>query len=109
MFADTPGTRTFPSLLNTRRLPSGDQSCLAATLNSRSDLDHIAAIEVRSKQGGSDRLSVLGDKAEFLAAGRNVRIGTTRANDSLPVVPVEIHGPERFIVRCRIKAVEDNA
>ena len=50
----------------------------------RSDLDHIAAIEVRSKQGGSDRLSVLGDKAEFLAAGRNVRIETTRANDSLP-------------------------
>src|SRR5215469_2156803 len=35
MFADTPGTRTFPSLLNTRRLPSGDQSCLAATLNSK--------------------------------------------------------------------------
>src|SRR6266536_4572931 len=47
-------------------------------------------------------------ETKLLAIGRHVRVGAARAN-SMPVIPSNIHAPERLIVSFRIESIEDDS
>ncbi len=69
------------------------------------DLKQITAVDAGGEEGRSAGLPIEGKKAKVLAVGGNIRVGAARA-DALPVVAVEIHAPERFVVCLRIESNE---
>src|SRR6266705_6137827 len=71
------------------------------------DLEQVAAVNVGDEERRLELLIALGDEAEFLAVGRNIRVGCPgRGRDPLPIVAGEIHAPERLVVGCGIEPVE---
>src|SRR6266446_6514538 len=73
-----------------------------------SKLNHVAAVDAGGEERGSDRLTIAGDKAEFLAVRGNVWIDATWA-DTLPVGAAEVHAPKRFVVCREIDSIEYNS
>ena len=70
-------------------------------------LEWVATIYVGDFERRSEILSVKSDIAEFLAVGRNIRVGCPgRGRDPLPIVAGEIHTPERLVVGCGIEPME---
>ena len=61
-----------------------------------SDLEHVTAVDIGGEERRLELLIALRDEAEFLAVGRNIRVGAAVA-DALPVVAGEIHTPERLV------------
>ena len=62
----------------------------------RDELEQVAAVNVGNEERRLELLIALRDEAEFLAVGRNIRVGAAVA-DALPVVAGEIHTPERLV------------
>src|SRR5438445_5184464 len=73
----------------------------------RDELEQVAAVNVGDEERRLELLIALGDEAEFLAVGRNIRVGCAgRGRDPLPIVAGEIHAPKRLLVGCGIEPME---